>query len=61
MTMTLVQSQAGCVPEYWRVERDKDSGDAIVFQYRLAHLEDKRPFYLVTRRSSLTLLESELP
>lgn len=51
---------AAGVPEYWRVERDVDSGDATVFQYRLAHTEDKQGFYQETRRVMLAALEADL-
>jgi Uma2 family endonuclease len=52
-------AEAG-VPEYWRVEQEKGSREAIVFQYRLVDTEDKLGVYRETRVVALGTLESEL-
>jgi Uma2 family endonuclease len=51
-------AEAG-VPEYWRVEQERDSRDGIVFQYRLVDTADKLGVYRETRVVALSTLEAE--
>jgi Uma2 family endonuclease len=52
-------AEAG-IPEYWRVEQERGSREAIVFQYRLVDTEDKLGVYRETRVVALGTLEAEL-
>ncbi len=52
-------AEAG-IPGYWRIEQERGSREAIVFQYRLVDTEDKLGVYRETRVVGLSTLESEL-
>lgn len=47
----------GGVAEYWRVEREKDGDEAIIFQHKLAHTKDGTAAYVETGVTTLSVLE----
>lgn len=47
------------IPEYWRVEEDVDTGEAMIYQFRLAHTDDGSTAYVESGFTTLVELEAE--
>lgn len=47
------------IPEFWRVEEDVDTGEAMIYQFRVAHTDDGAAAYVDSGFTTLAKLEAE--